>query len=86
MLLLVVPSRFVSAKLSEENYEMLIRLRGMFEEMLGIRMSINDALTLVLYYIENEMRSEEFKSKLIRLLINAKSQARQMGYQGFPAR
>ena len=82
-----MPSRFVSAKLSEENYEMLIRLRGMFEEMLGIKMSLNDALTLVLYYIENEMRSEEFKPKLIKLLINAKSQqARQMGYQGFPTR
>jgi len=82
-----VPSRFVSAKLSEENYEMLVRLRGMFEEMLGIKMSLNDALTLVLYYIENEIRSEEFKPKLIRLLINAKSQqARHMGYQGFPTR
>jgi len=73
--------------LSEENYEMLVRLRGMFEEMLGIKMSLNDALTLVLYYIENEIRSEEFKPKLIRLLINAKSQqARHMGYQGFPTR
>lgn len=82
-----MPSRFVSAKLSEENYEMLVRLRGMFEEMLGIKMSLNDALTLVLYYIENEIRSEEFKPKLIRLLINAKSQqARHMGYQGFPTR
>jgi len=82
-----VPSRFVSAKLSEENYEMLVRLRGMFEEMLGIKMSLNDALTLVLYYIENEIRSEEFKPKLIRLLMNAKSQqARHMGYQGFPTR
>ena len=82
-----MPSRFVSAKLSEENYEMLVRLRGMFEEMLGIKMSLNDALTLVLYYIENEIRSEEFKPKLIRLLMNAKSQqARHMGYQGFPTR
>ena len=73
--------------MSEENYEMLVSLRGMFEEMLGIKMSLNDALTLVLYYIENEIRSEEFKPKLIRLLINAKSQqARHMGYQGFPTR
>jgi hypothetical protein len=73
--------------LSEENYEILIRLRGMFEEMLGIKMSINDALTLILYYIENEVKSDEFKPKLIKLLINAKSQqARQMGYQGLPTR
>ena len=75
MLLLVVPSRFVSAKLSEENYERLDRMRDTFENMLGIKMSLNDALSLILYYIESEMESGEFKSKLIRLLISAKSQS-----------
>jgi hypothetical protein len=75
VLLLVVPSRFVSAKLSEENYERLDRMRDAFEDMLGIKMSLNDALSLILYYIENEMESGEFKSKLIRLLISAKSQS-----------
>ena len=77
MLLLVVPSRnvYVSAKLTMENYKNLDAKRIMLEGILGSRLSLNDALSLILYYIDKEVESGVFKSKLIKLLLDAKTRS-----------
>jgi len=53
--------RYRTISVSEENYNDLNWVRDRIEELIGIDLSMNDALSLILYYIKMKMRSDDFK-------------------------
>jgi len=74
VLLLVVP-RYRTISVSEENYNDLNWVRDRIEELIGIDLSMNDALSLILYYIKTKMRSNDFKFELVKLILSARAQS-----------
>jgi len=72
--LLVVP-RYRTISVSEENYNDLNWVRDRIEELIGIDLSMNDALSLILYYIKTKIRSDDFKFELVKLILSARAQS-----------
>jgi hypothetical protein len=67
--------RYRTISVSEENYNDLNWVRDRIEELIGIDLSMNDALSLILYYIKTKMRSDDFKFELVKLILSARAQS-----------
>ena len=67
--------RYRTISVSEENYNDLNWVRDRIEELIGIDLSMNDALSLILYYIKTKMRNDDFKFELAKLILSARAQS-----------
>jgi hypothetical protein len=67
--------RYRTISVSEENYNDLNWVRDRIEELIGIDLSMNDALSLILYYIKTKMRNDDFKFELVKLILSARAQS-----------
>ena len=67
--------RYRTISVSEENYNDLNWVRDRIEELIGIDLSMNDALSLILYYIKMKIRSDDFKFELVKLILSARAQS-----------
>ena len=67
--------RYRTISVSEENYNDLNWVRDRIEELIGIDLSMNDALSLILYYIKTKIRSDDFKFELVKLILSARAQS-----------
>jgi len=67
--------RYRTISVSEENYNDLNWVRDRLEKLLGIDLSMNDALSLILYYIKTKIINDDFRFELIKLILSTRSQS-----------
>jgi len=67
--------RYRTISVSDDNYNDLNWVRDRLEKLLGIDLSMNDALSLILYYIKTKIINDDFKFELIKLILSTRSQS-----------
>ena len=67
--------RYRTISVSEDNYNDLNWVRDRLEKLLGIDLSMNDALSLILYYIKTKIINDDFRFELIKLILSTRSQS-----------
>ena len=67
--------RYRTISVSEDNYNDLNWVRDRLEKLLGIDLSMNDALSLILYYIKTKIINDDFRFELIKLILSARAQS-----------